>query len=135
MESGLESSVEAVHLCHSEQSRPDTPATVVSDEVNDHSYSVSDASTSTADQKEVDGRNLISKIKEKRVSKLTKKFSMENQSLAFGKEELFLKRKLIEKMDKCQSKYHKTMETFANSLSSLGATINAGFAMLGNVLQ
>ena len=40
-----------------EESRHNTPATVVRDEV--HEDSVNDASTSTTDQKKVGGRNLI----------------------------------------------------------------------------
>ena len=89
MESGLESSVEAVDMSDSEESRPNTPATVVRHGINDDS--ISDASIHTTDQKKVGGRNLISKIKEKRDPKLTKKLSMENQLLALGKEELSLK--------------------------------------------
>ena len=132
MKSGLESSVEGVDADYSEESRPHTPATVVSDEGNDDS--ASDVS-STTDQKKEDRRNLISHIKEKKDSRVTKKLSTENQLLALGKEELSLKRKMIEKMDESESKYQKTMETFAHSLSSLSATINSGFAMLGNILQ
>ena len=39
MESGLESSVEAVVVGNSEESNPNTPATVVRNAVNDHSFS------------------------------------------------------------------------------------------------
>ena len=124
MKSGLESSVEGINVDYSEESRPHTPATVVSDEVNDDN--ASDVSTSTTDQKKEDTRNLISEIKEKKDSRLRKKLSTENQLLALRKEELSLKRKLIDKMDDSESKYQKTMETFADSLLSLSATINSG---------
>ena len=130
MESGLESSAEAVDMSDSEESRPNTPATVVRDGINDDS--ISDASIHTTDQKKVGGRNLISKIKEKRDSKLTKKLSMENQLLALGKEELSLK---IKWMNPRANIRKQSMGTSANSLSPLRATINGGFAMLGNILQ
>ena len=38
-------------------------------------------------------------------------------------------------MDEFKGKYQKTMETFANGLSSLSAMKNGGLAMLANILQ
>ena len=132
MPSGLESSVETAYASDSEGNGASVSFTATG---NDHKQDGNTSASATVENNS-ERRKLVSEmIKGRKDSKLTKKLSTENQLLALGREELSLKRKLIEKMDESERKYQKSMETFANSLSSMCATLNSGFAMLGTILQ
>ena len=81
-------------------------------------------------------RNLISKLKEKKSSKLTKKVTTENRMLALGQEKLQLKKRMINQLEKSEKKYTESMQiSFATSLNSLSSTMQNGFNMLGMMIH
>lgn len=80
-------------------------------------------------------RNLISKLKEKKNSKLTKKVTTENRMIALEQEELQLKKRMIDHLEKSEKKYTESMQSFATSLNSLSSTLQNGFNMLGMMMQ
>ena len=77
-----------------------------SDDENNDAHSVS--SVKEAVEKTTDSRrNLISKLKEKKNSKLTKKVTTENRTIALEQEELQLKNKMIDHLEKSEKKVHR----------------------------
>ena len=63
----------------------------------------SDESVKDAVEKTVDARrNLISELKEEKNSKLTKKTTTKNRMLALGYEELQLKKRIIDQLEKSE---------------------------------
>ena len=80
-------------------------------------------------------RNLISKLKEKKNFKLTKKTTTENRMLALGHEEIQLKKRMIDKLEKSEEKYMESMQSFTASLHSLSSTLQNGFNMLGMMMH
>ena len=96
----------------------------------------SDESANDAVEKTVDARrNLISKLKEKKNSKLVKKTTTENGILALGHEELQLKKRMIDQLEKSEEKFMESMQSFTASLHSLSSTLQNGFNMLGMMMQ
>ena len=76
-----------------------------------------DESAKDAVEKTVDARrNLISKLKKEKNSKLTKKTTTENRMLALGHEELQLKKRMIDQLEKSEEKYMESMQSFTASL-------------------
>lgn len=80
-------------------------------------------------------RNLISKLREKKNSKLTKKVTTENRLITLEQEELELKKRMVDRLEKSEKKYTESMQSFATSFNSLSSTLQNGFNMLGMMLQ
>ena len=64
-------------------------------------------------------RNLISKVQQKKNSKLNKKIPAEKQMIAMAKEDLSLKNRIVEQMEKAEQKHQANMSAFAKGISSL----------------
>ena len=95
-----------------------------------------DESAKDAVEKTVDARrNLISKLKKEKNSKLATKTTTENRMLALGHEELQLKKRMIDQLEKSEEKYMESMQSFTASLHSLSSTLQNGFNMLGMMMQ
>ena len=95
-----------------------------------------DESAKDAVEKTVDARrNLISKLKKEKNSKLMTKTTTENIMLALGHEELQLKKRMIDQLEKSEEKYMESMQSFTASLHSLSSTLQNGFNMLGMMMQ
>ena len=95
-----------------------------------------DESAKDAVEKTVDARrNLISKLKKEKNSKLATKTTTENRMLALGHEELQLKKRMIDQLEKSEEKYMESMQSFTASLHSLSSTLQNGFNMLGMMMH
>ena len=95
-----------------------------------------DESAKDAVEKTVEARrNLISKLKKEKNSKLTTKTTTENRMSALGHEELQLKKRMIDQLEKSEEKYMESMQSFTASLHSLSSTLQNGFNMLGMMMQ
>ena len=55
--------------------------------------------------------------------------------LAIGQEELELKKKMVDQLEKSEKRYTDSMQSFATSLNSLSSTLQNGFNMLGMMMQ
>ena len=55
--------------------------------------------------------------------------------LALRHEELQLKKRMIDKLEKSEEKYMESMQSFTASLHSLSSTLQNGFNMLGMMMQ
>ena len=55
--------------------------------------------------------------------------------LTIGHEELQLKKRMIDKLEKSEEKYMESMQSFTASLHSLSSTLQNGFNMLGMMMQ
>ena len=76
-------------------------------------------------------RQLFEKaIREKKDSKLTKRLSTDNQMLTIARDELQLKRKVIEQMEGTDKKHQKTMENLLQGVNTLTSALNNGFNLL-----
>ena len=80
---------------------------------DDTSGTTSIASVTEAVEKAIDTRrNLISKLKEKKNSTLTKKVTSDNRILALGQEELQLKKRMIDQLEKSEKSKQKVCKVF-----------------------
>ena len=81
-------------------------------------------------------RQLLQKqLRGKRHSKLTKKLSTDNQLLAVAKEDLQLKRKVLDQMEEADKKHQKTMDSLLQGFTSLTSTLNNGFGLVSSLLS
>ena len=81
-------------------------------------------------------RKLISKLKGKKNSKLIKKVTTENRMLVLGQEELQLKKRMIDRLEKSEkAEYTESMQRFATRLNSLSSTLQNGFNTPGMMMQ
>ena len=55
--------------------------------------------------------------------------------LAIGQEELELKKKMVDQLEKSEKRYTDSMQSFATSLNSLSSTLQNGFNMLGMMMK
>ena len=55
--------------------------------------------------------------------------------LALGHEEIQLKKRMIDKLEKSEEKYMESMQSFTAILHSLSSTLQNGFNMLGMMMQ
>ena len=133
MGNGIETS-EEISVSEDTASLPSIVDDSASDDENNDAHSIS--SVKEAVEKTTDSRrNLISKLKEKKNSKLTKKVTTENRMIALEQEELQLKKRMIDHLEKSEKKYTESMQSFATSLNSLSSTLQNGFNMLGMMMQ
>ena len=79
-------------------------------------------------------RDLMTKLKEKKDSKLTKNISVENRMLVLWQQDIELKKMMIAYMDKADKKHTESMANFAASLQSLNTTLQSGFNLLGAMI-
>lgn len=91
---------------------------------------------SVTSNKVAERRQLLQKqLKGKRDSKLTKKLSTDNQLLAMAREDLQLKRKVLDQMEEADKKHQKTMNLLLQGLKSLTSALNNGFGLVGSLLS
>ena len=72
---------------------------------------------------------LQKQLKGKRDSKLTKKLSTDNQLFALAREDLQLKRKVLDQMEGANKKHQKTMDSLLQGFMSLTSALNNGFGL------
>lgn len=133
MGNGIETS-EEISVSEDPASLPSIVDDSASDDENNDAHSIS--SVKEAVEKTTDSRrNLISKLKEKKNSKLTKKVTTENRMITLEQEELQLKKRMIDHLEKSEKKYTESMQSFARSLNSLSSTLQNGFNMLEMMMQ
>ena len=91
---------------------------------------------SVTDDKVTERRQLLQKQhKGKRDSKLTKKLSTYNPLLAVAREDLQLKRKVLDQMEEADKKHQKTMDSLLRGFTSLTSALNNGFGIVGSLLS
>ena len=91
---------------------------------------------SVTNDKVAERRQLLQKqLRGKRDSKLTKKLSTDNQLLAVAREDLQLKRKVLDQMEEADKKHQKTMDPLLQGFTSLTSTLNNGFGLVGSLLS
>ena len=140
MDNGIETS-EEISVSEDPASLPSIVDDSASDDENNDAHSISSHSNYVQASKKqlrkllIQGRNLISKLKEKKNSKLTKKVTTENRMITLEQEELQLKKRMIDHLEKSEKKYTESMQSFATSLNSLSSTLQNGFNMLGMMMQ
>ena len=91
---------------------------------------------SVTNDKVAERRQLLQKqLRGKRDSKFTKKLLTDNQLLAVAREDLQLKRKVLDQMGKADKKHQKTMDSLLQRFTSLTSTLNNGFGLVGSLLS
>ena len=91
---------------------------------------------SVPNDKVAERRQLLQKqLRGKRDSKLTKKLSTDNLLLAVAREDLQLKRKVLDQMEEADKKHQKTMDSLLQVFTSLTSTLNNGFGLVGSLLS
>ena len=86
---------------------------------------------SVTNDKVAERRQLLQKqLRGKRDSKLTKKLSTDNQLLAVAREDLQLKRKVLDQMEEADKKHHKTMDSLLQGFTSLTSPSTMVLALL-----
>ena len=80
-------------------------------------------------------RNLLSHLKEKKDSKLSKRTSAEAQLLDIAREELKLKKATLASIESSKQKHAATMQMFGENLQNLTSVISNGFGMLQGILS
>ena len=91
---------------------------------------------SVTNDKVAERRQLLQKqLRGKRDSKLTKELSTDNQLLAVAREDLQLKRKVLDQMEEADKKHQKTMDPLLQGFTSLTSTLNNGFGLVGSLLS
>ena len=105
-------------------------------ELDDGSVASTEETESVTNNKVAERRQLLQKqLRGKRDSKLTKKLSTDNQLLAVAREDLQLKRKVLDQMEEADKKHHKTMDPLLQGFTSLTSTLNNGFGLVGSLLS
>ena len=112
-------------------------------EINDDSVDTEDVPVvpteeveSVTNDKVAERKQVLQKqLKGKRDSKLTKKLSTDNQLLAVAREDLQLKRKVLDQMEEADKKYQKTMDSLLQGFTSLTSVLNNGFGLVGSLLS
>ena len=91
---------------------------------------------SVTSDKVTERRQLLqNQLKGKRDSKSTKKLSTDNQLLAMAREDLQLKRKVLDQMEEADKKHQKTMDSLHQGFTSLTSALNNGFGLVGSLLS
>ena len=62
-------------------------------------------------------------LKEERTRRMSKKQSFEQHQISIAKEELKLKKALIERMDKADREFNENMEKMSNTMETVGNAI------------
>ena len=78
-------------------------------------------------------RNLIRNLKEKKDSMLTKKRSLDEhmlQLISNSKEEVVLKKRVVDMMEEANRKHENDMQCLKESIGNLTSAINNGFSSL-----
>ena len=91
-----------------------------------------DTSVSVAnDQPALKRRKLLdAKLSSHRQEKLSKRIPVDHQLLTCAQEELGMKKKLVDQMERMEKEHSKTMYTLSNNIDKLTSSISDGFAML-----
>ena len=80
-------------------------------------------------------RDLLVHLKSKRDSKLTKRTSSEAQLLESTRQEITVKKRIVESIELAEKKHEEQMEKFNENMNSLTAVIGNGFAMIQMMMQ
>lgn len=98
---------------------------------NDEEFT-DDASPSVMnDQPAAKRRKLLdAKLHGHRQEKLSKRIPVDHQMLTCAQEELGMKKKLVDQMERMEKEHTKTMYTLSNNIDKLTSSISDGFAML-----
>ncbi len=75
-----------------------------------------------------------SKLNNYRNDRLKKKLPVESQILSCAKEELAIKRKLVDQMESFESNYSENMSRISNNMEKLTSTISEGLTMLQHLV-
>ena len=97
--------------------------------------STSKVTTSKIKDMAASRRSLIQHLKEKKDSKLTKRLSTEAQLLDTAKQEIAMKKRIMESIEESEKKHEQQMKTFTDSMNALTSVIGNGFAMLQGLMQ
>ncbi len=73
---------------------------------------------------------LVKNLKEKKDSRLTKRLSVETQLLDTAKQELALKRKILERVEELDQRNADEMKMFRESINALTTVIGSGLIVL-----
>ena len=79
--------------------------------------------------------NLLSYLKERKDSKLSKRTSAKAQLLEIAREELKLKKASLTSIESSKGKHAATMQMFGENLKNLTHVISNGFGMLQGILS
>ena len=94
----------------------------------DHSEAHTDGSVATTIKQR---RELLdNQLKNYKQEKMKRKLPVDSQMLCCAQEELKIKRRLVEQMDKMDKLYAENMERMSNTMEKLTQSISDGFALL-----
>ena len=80
-------------------------------------------------------RNLLNHLKEKKDAKLTKRISTEAQLLDAAKQEIAIKKRIVESIEDSEKRHEQQIKTFNETMGALTSAIGNGFAMLQGLMQ
>ena len=80
-------------------------------------------------------RNLTSKVQQKKNSKLYKKIPAKKQMIAMAREDLSLKNRIVEQIEKAEQKHQESLTAFAKGAPSPNDTPSHLFALLAALQQ
>lgn len=103
--------------------------------IDDHGELVSSCSSTSSSKdsssNNEDRRKKIGKyLKDERHNRLSKKLSLENQQLKLAREDLELKRKLLDRIDQSDADFKDSMSKMAKCIEHVGNTIAQSFASI-----
>ena len=105
---------------------------------NNGNVSTADAKIAVApSQDDINDRRtkIAALLKNSKEAKLNHKLNSEKQLLHYAKEEINLKRKLIEKLEKSDKEFNESFKEVSKSMKDIGGSIKEGFSMLASLLK
>ena len=79
--------------------------------------------------------NLLTHLKERRNARMTKRTSAEAQIIDITKEDLSIKKKMLEKLEEGDRKHDENMKVVNETMQSLTKVIEHGFTMMQQLMQ